>query len=124
MKLANLLFVIPLVLTSHFVFAKEAPFQAENSAFLVQSCKEAMDIFSSQDKTGYLAAYRTSLSEAMRAGYCVGVIEQYSHNYEPYCGRKSRWFEVAQSIASVELTQHELAQTKTGELLREHACDR
>lgn len=124
MKLSTLLFVTIMLLPSQAPLAKEPPFRIQNAAFLVESCKEAMDIFASQEETGYLAAYRTSLSEAMRAGYCIGVIEQYSHNYEPFCGGSSRWFEIAQRIASIELTQHELEQKKTGELLRENACDR
>ena len=124
MKPSPLLLVMIMLVPSQAPLAKEAPFQLQNTAFLVEPCKEAMDIFASQEETGYLAAYRTSLSEAMRAGYCIGVIEQYSYTYEPYCGESSRWFEIAQRIASVELTQHELAQKRTGELLREHACDR
>lgn len=124
MKLSPLLFLTIMLLPSQAPLAKEVPFQLQNAAFLVESCKEAMDIFASQEETGYLAAYRTSLSEAMRAGYCIGVIEQYSDNYEPYCGTSSGWFKSAQRIASIELTHHELAQKKTGELLREYACDR
>lgn len=122
MKLSTLPFAILTLLCSQIALAKEMPFQLESSTFLVESCKETMDIFASQEETGYLAAYRTSLSEAMRAGYCIGVIEHFTAVYSEYCGPSSSWFDHAQRIASLELTQHELAQTDTHLLLEEYAC--
>ena len=122
MKLSTLPFVIITSLCAQIALAKEMPFQLQNSAFLVESCKEAMDIFASQEETGYLAAYRTSLSEAMRAGYCIGVIEHFTAVYSDYCGHSAGWFDHAQRIASLELTQHELAQTDTHLLLEEYVC--
>lgn len=123
MKLATLLFVITVLLPPQLALAKEVPFQLNNASFLVESCREAVDIFASQEKTGYLAAYRTSLSEAMRAGYCIGVIEHFTAVNEEYCGHSSGWFHHAQRVASLGLTQHELAQTNTRLLLEEYACD-
>jgi hypothetical protein len=122
MKASCLFLLITLFLASNSAFSKEAPFQLKDSAFLIQSCGEAIEIFASQEKTGYLAAYRTSLSEAMRAGYCIGVIEHFTEVYVEYCGRSSGWFEHAKSIASLELTQQELAQTDAHRLLEEYVC--
>ena len=120
---ASCLFLsITLLLVSNSACAKEAPFQLQDSAFLVQSCQEAIDIFASQEETGYLAAYRTSLSEAMRAGYCIGVIEHFTAVYTDYCCRSLGWFDHAKSIASIELTQLELAQTDTYQILEEYVC--
>lgn len=108
-----------LILTAPQVsFAKEGPFHYRDASLLIQSCQEAVDVFSSHEKTGYLAAYRTSLSEALRAGYCIGVLEQFSE----YCLGNAGWFENAKRIASLNLTQQESATTTTMDILEEHAC--
>lgn len=104
------------------LFAKEGPFQYKDPRLLVQSCQEAVDIFSSHEETGYLAAYRTSLSEALRAGYCIGVLEQFSDAYDKYCTGDAGWFENAKRIAAVNLTVQEAATTSTMDILDEYAC--
>ncbi|PHS49970.1 MAG: hypothetical protein COB05_00905 [Marinobacter sp.] len=112
-----------LILTAPQVsFAKEGPFQYRDASLLIQSCQEAVDVFSSHEKTGYLSAYRTSLSEALRAGYCIGVLEQFSDAYSEYCVGNAGWFENAKRIASLNLTQQESATTTTMDILEEHAC--
>lgn len=123
MKLCNAILGLSLLITPHALYAKEAPFSYENANLLVQSCGEAVDIFSSHDETGYLAAYRTSLSEALRAGYCIGVLEQFSEIYSEHCPGNDGWFESAKRIASLNLSQQETATTSTLDLLAEYACE-
>lgn len=122
MKLRSAILGLSILTASQTVFAKEAPFQYRDADLLVQSCQEAVDVFSSHEKTGYLAAYRTSLSEALRAGYCIGVLEQFSDAYDEYCVSSAGWFENAKRIASLNLTQRESATTTTMEILEEYAC--
>jgi hypothetical protein len=121
-KLHSAILGLFILIAPQTIFAKESPFQYRDANLLIQSCQEAVDVFSSHEKTGYLAAYRTSLSEALRAGYCIGVLEQFSDAYERECGGNSGWFENAQRIASLTLTQRESATTSTFEILEEYAC--
>ena len=122
MKASCLFLSTTMLLASSSAFSKEAPFQLQDAAFLVESCSEAIDIFASQEETGYLAAYRTSLSEAMRAGYCIGVIEHYTDVNAYDCHRGSGWFEHAKSIASLEPAQPELAGKDAHWVLEEYVC--
>jgi hypothetical protein len=119
-KFLSAILGLSILTTSQTVFAKEAPFQYRDADLLVQSCQEAVDVFSSHEKTGYLAAYRTSLSEALRAGYCIGVLEQFSDAYDEDCLGSAGWFENAKRIASLNLTQRESATTM--KILKEYAC--
>jgi hypothetical protein len=121
-KLHSAILGLSILIAPQTIFAKEGPFQYRDASLLVQSCQEAVDVFSSHEKTGYLAAYRTSLSEALRAGYCIGVLEQFSDAYGEYCEGNAGWFENAQRIASLTLTQRESATTSTFEILEEYAC--
>lgn len=123
MKLRSVILGLSILTAPQALFAKEAPFQYRDAGLLVQSCQEAVDVFSSHEKTGYLAAYRTSLSEALRAGYCIGVLEQFSDAYSEYCSGNTGWFENAKRIASLNLTQQESATTTTMDILEEYACE-
>lgn len=64
---------------------------------LVESCVELVNIYESKNSQRLLAAQTTSLSESLRAGYCLGVLEQYS---ESKYGCRSDWFRRAQFIAT------------------------
>lgn len=123
MKLSILIIILAVTAAPKSLFAKETPFQIENPRFFIESCKEAVDIFSSQEDIGYLAAYRTSLSEAMRAGYCIGVLEQFSDSVGKFCGVKSGWFEQASLIASLDLTPQDAKLVDTRDLLRAYICE-
>ncbi|MDB1124684.1 hypothetical protein [Vibrio algarum] len=67
------------------------------SLSLSVSCGELMDIYSSKNEKKLLAAQTTSLSESLRAGYCLGVIEQYAKSEY---GCRSDWYKRAEFIAS------------------------
>jgi hypothetical protein len=64
---------------------------------LVDSCVELVNVYDSRNSQRLLAAQTTSLSESLRAGYCLGVLEQYS---ESKYGCRSDWFRRAEFIAS------------------------
>ena len=63
---------------------------------LTDSCAELVNIYKSRQEQRFLAAQTTSLSEGLRAGYCLGVLEQYSKNHYR-C--RSNWFKRATFIA-------------------------
>ncbi len=70
---------------------------------LVDSCAELVNIYASKNKRHLLAAQTTSLSESLRAGYCLGVIDQYAKS-QPRC--RSDWFTRAEFIARYAREQH------------------
>ncbi|WP_221739974.1 hypothetical protein [Stutzerimonas xanthomarina] len=63
---------------------------------LVESCAELVDIYVKRDQLRFAAAQTTALSEAMRAGYCRGVLDEYRRHYQ--C-RRSDWRDQAEIIA-------------------------
>lgn len=66
---------------------------------LINGCSELVDIYDEHEKARFMAAQSTSLSEAMRAGYCLGVIDEYRR--KSYCQTESR-MEIAKRIASMQ----------------------
>lgn len=74
-----------------------APVAAGEKEFsLINSCVELQNIYKSREEKKLLAAQTTSLSEGLRAGYCLGVLKQYSMSH-PRC--RSGWFKRAKFIA-------------------------
>ncbi|MCG9729151.1 hypothetical protein L1D44_04740 [Shewanella sp. Isolate13] len=108
------------------VTAKQSLF-GDDGEFLVQACQEAIDIYNSRDEEQLLASVRTSMSEAMRAGYCIGVLQQYiKHNsscsFSRY--RKSNWHTMAESIASISFGANAVNRGITASALLEQVyCD-
>lgn len=108
------------------VSAKQ-PLFGDDGEFLVQACQEAIDIYSSREEKQLLASVRTSMSEAMRAGYCIGVLQQYikqnsTCSYSRY--RKSNWYTLAQSIADISFGVNAWENTTTATKLLERVyCD-
>lgn len=121
----KLLIAVCLLMTlsvSSHISAKESLFAKDDALFLVSSCQEVMEVFKRRDETSFMAGQRTSLSEAMRAGYCIGVLQQYSE-VSPYCryGRNN-WYQMAQVIAEIQLTPEQLQNTSAKSILREAYC--
>nr|WP_067297733.1 hypothetical protein [Marinobacterium profundum] len=101
--------------------AREQPFNGNDSQFLIESCREVVEIFSRRDEKHMLAAVSTSLSEAMRAGYCIGVVQQY-RNDGPDCRNRysSRdWFTVARLIAELPVSE----EYSVSRMLQAVSCD-
>ncbi|UKA11943.1 hypothetical protein WAX86_19455 [Photobacterium damselae subsp. damselae] len=86
------------------------------SLSLVDSCTDLINIYDSKESQRLLAAQTTSLSQSLRAGYCLGVIQQYKKN-RGYCYKN--WFEQAKFIASYELKNTYLSDDE----LLEQSCD-
>lgn len=63
---------------------------------LIQSCKELVGIYAKRDQQHLLAGLVTSPSEALRAGYCRGVLDEYRRN--SFCAQ-SNWHIQAARIA-------------------------
>jgi hypothetical protein len=65
---------------------------------LIQSCQELVDIYAKRDQQHLLAGVTTGLSEALRAGYCMGVTDEYRRHYQ--CATND-WFKQAERIAKM-----------------------
>jgi hypothetical protein len=77
-----------------------SPAQAETSLKrLIQGCSELTGIYKNQDEKRLLAAQMTSLSEALRGGYCRGVIDEYRRSEGYYDCRSVDWLQQAKYIA-------------------------
>ncbi|MDX1282965.1 hypothetical protein [Shewanella colwelliana] len=106
--------------------AKESPFRADDAELLQQSCREVIEIFDRKDQAGKYAALHTSMAEAMRAGYCIGVLQQYrkqSHSCYSSRYRRSNWFEMAKAIASLSIGLDELEGMQVSTLLEKVYCN-
>ena len=62
---------------------------------LIDGCHELVNIYKSKNEQKLLAGQTTSLSESLRAGYCLGVMAEYSNNH--YC--RSDWYDRAKFIS-------------------------
>lgn len=66
---------------------------------LIEGCKELVRIYDKQGQSGVLAGWSTSVSDALKAGYCRGVIDEFRRNN--HCAGDS-WHRQAMQIASAE----------------------
>jgi hypothetical protein len=73
----------------------------DDAEYLIHSCRELIGIYAKRDEKRLAAGMTTSVSEALRAGYCMGVVEEYRRHYE--CGTDD-WFRQAQGIAELPLS--------------------
>ena len=112
-------------ITSLPVQCKEQQFAYENPRFLQKSCQEVVTIFHRKDQPSTYAALHTSMAEAMRAGYCIGVIQQYM-NQTPHCNsgikRRGDWFEVATAIADLAYGEEQFKSIQVSQLLEMVYC--
>lgn len=90
--------------------------QANNDPkHLIQSCKELLGIYATRDQQHLLAGLVTSPSEALRAGYCRGVLDEYRRS-SSFC-LQSNWHTQAARIADYPTDAEELPPVET--LLRQ-----
>jgi hypothetical protein len=92
---------------------------ADQAYDLIKSCIEAVNIFDDRGENKILVAVSTSLEEALRAGYCRGVIIEYRRQERGNCERSS-WLVQARNIASQPINDFEIISVDS--LLR-NACD-
>lgn len=108
------------------VEGKEPPFRYEDPQFLQKSCQEVVAIFNKKDQPGTYAALHTSMAEAMRAGYCIGVVQQYMKQTQNCYSRRYNngdWFEMAQAIANVSIGEEQFKRTQVSQLLEDVYCN-
>lgn len=100
-------------------FTAATPAQARNqSERLIQSCNELVGIYAERDKQNLLAGVTTSVSEALQAGYCMGVLDEYRRHERCY---SQDWFTQARKIAEMSVAYSE--RISLNELL-EFSCER
>ncbi|MFZ5958844.1 hypothetical protein ACOXVJ_15170 [Pseudomonas knackmussii] len=92
---------------------------ASDSERLIQGCRELVSIYAKRGHMRLAAGLTTSVSEALRAGYCRGVLDEFRRNRWEACAVQD-WFEQAQKIASEPMDT--APQTTTAELL-EQSCE-
>lgn len=68
---------------------------------LIQSCQELVGIYNKRGEKHLAAGLTTSLSEALRAGYCMGVVDEYRRNTRCYV---DGWYSQAKKIAEYPLS--------------------
>lgn len=93
--------------------------QAADEAYdLIKSCIEAVNVFDGSGENNLFAAVSTSLEEALRAGYCRGVIVEYRRQKRGNCGRS--WLVQARNIARYTTDASEIISV---DFLLRNACD-
>jgi len=80
-------------------------FADDEAKHLVTSCKELLRVYSKRDEQQLLAGLTTSTSDALRAGYCRGVLDEFRRTHA--CGQND-WFAQAASIAGYSAHADEL----------------
>lgn len=86
-----------LLVTLTFTLAPTAQAR-DHSERLIQSCHELVGIYAKRDEKNLLAGVTTSVSEALQAGYCMGVLDEYRRHDRCY---SSDWFTQARKIADM-----------------------
>lgn len=72
---------------------------AEDPQRLIRGCEVLVQIYDKQGESGLLAGFTTSVSDALRAGYCRGVIDEYLRANPFGCNRD--WRPMAVRIAQI-----------------------
>lgn len=78
-----------------FLMSSSCVMADTNRTVLIEGCAEAVQIYANQQEYKTGAAMMTSLSEALRAGYCKGVLDEYGRSHD--CA--GNWLKRAQLIA-------------------------
>lgn len=113
--------LLSLVLSSNAFARGDIPIE-EGAAFLVEACREVVEIFDKRSKAKLLAGQRTSLNEGIKAGYCMGVTKQYSEQAKGCDYFERDWFQMAEKIADTNLTESELNWISKNSILRAAYC--
>ena len=64
---------------------------------LVQACSELISIYAQRNEKNLLAGWATSVSDAMQAGYCRGVVDEFRRTHRA-CNA-ANWHTLARRIA-------------------------
>ena len=94
-------------------------FDRPGNELVIQSCKEVVEIYKSRDEKRLLASQTTSLSEAMRAGYCIGLLATTGCQSR---FMKSNWLDAAKRIAELNPALDENKRASLADVLAYGAC--
>ncbi|WP_218938226.1 hypothetical protein [Parashewanella tropica] len=92
------------IVTNMFIANVQAK---EPKMSLIEGCHELVNIQKNKNERRLLAAQTTSLSESLRAGYCLGVIAEYARTKDCH----SDWFDRAKFIAKFYDERDRLSET-------------
>lgn len=90
---------------------------AADATRLIEGCQELIRIYEKHDQKRVLAGWTTSVSDAMKAGYCRGVIDEFRRNNG--CAG-SNWHRQATQIANADAG----LSAGSAESLLERSCGR
>lgn len=110
--------LILMCLVTQISYAKKA-FDKTDPIFMIEACKEVMEIYKARDEKRFMASQRTSLAEAMRAGYCIGALQQMN------CRNRhstNHWMKAAQLIAQLDVNLRDNQILKPFDILAHGAC--
>ncbi len=82
-------------LLAALLFSGVAPAESNETKLLIQGCAEVEAIYNRRGEKNLFAGLNTSVAEALRAGYCKGVLEQYRRSGGCY---RTDWIRQAQQI--------------------------
>jgi len=115
--LSNLL-IMPLFFVAQNTVANEK-FGSPNPEFIIRSCQEVVEIYKARDEKRFMASQRTSLAEAMRAGYCLGLLAMTSCKRGYY---KKDWMIAAKRIGELSPDLDANQNAKSIDILGHGAC--
>lgn len=96
------------IILALFLAFTAPPTFANDLSDLRTGCGEAISIYNKRGEERFLAAQTTSASEALRAGYCRGVVREYLRTARPCLyGRNAvdDWRGMAARLAKAETGQ-------------------
>lgn len=82
-------------LLAGLLFSAVAQAESNETKLLIQGCAEVQAIYNRRGEKNLFAGLNTSVAEALRAGYCKGVLEQYRRSSGCY---RTDWIKQAQQI--------------------------
>jgi hypothetical protein len=82
-------------LLAGLLFSAVAQAESNETKLLIQGCAEVEAIYNRRGEKNLFAGLNTSVAEALRAGYCKGVLEQYRRSGGCY---RTDWIRQAQQI--------------------------
>lgn len=119
MKYVSSALVLTLLYLSQPATAKDKGDFAGFEGF-VDGCSELVQIYEKREQRRFFAGQTTSLSEALRAGYCRGIIEQYKRQNDHYRrGCHTDWYEIAEFVARQDGAEYKFGGMES---LLETAC--
>jgi hypothetical protein len=96
-------------------------FGDDDAAFLIQACQKATEVFNARNEKRFLASQTTSLADALRAGYCLGALEQFQCSWGGH--KEKPTFDTARKIAAMSETLSEHQNLQVDDFLQQEICD-